>query len=151
MRDGSNVLRAITRIRMRDATNVLRTIQRIRMRDASNVLRVVYQYLSVSLSATTAYGVAHGLASSGPVTTATSITVTVSGGTAPFTYAWQFVSGDLAVVANTPAAATTSFGAALVPSGGSKEAVYQCKVTDTNGATITTDTVTAEVVWIDDR
>lgn len=67
----------------------------------------------------------------GPLTT-NSVTVTPSGGTAPYTYAWSFVSGDTVTI-NSPTSATTTFtgdpvGYSVLSS------VYRCTVTDNAAA-----------------
>lgn len=147
-RDAGNVLRTATRIRIRDAGNVLRTVQRIRIRDAGNVLRTVYQYLSTTLSSDTAYGSNSGAASVGSVTSA-SVTVTPAGGTTPYTYQWNRTSGDLAIKADTATAATTTFSASSVSD--SISATFTCKVTDANGAVVTSDPVMVQLNWFDTR
>lgn len=148
-RDGSNVLRTFSRIRVRDGGNVLRTIQRIRMRDATGVLRTVYQYLSVSLDAYTAFGYSTGSFSLGPTfgpVTSASVTATVAGGTGPLVYAWEYTSGDIDVTADSAAAASTTFSCANVDSSG-KLATYRLKVTDANGAIVYSDDVVVQLAW----
>jgi hypothetical protein len=113
-RDGSGVLRTAARIRMRDASNVLRNIQRIHMRDPSGVLRTVWQYFSVTLDYSTITGSNDGPAGNGTVTTA-SVTGTVVGGTAGFTYLWEYIDGDATIIPATPTAAATTFSATHVP------------------------------------
>lgn len=150
VRDASNTLRTLARIRIRDASNTLRQIQRIRIRDAGGTLRTVWQFFSLSLSATNAYGFAHGLASHGAVNSA-SVTVTVTGGVAPYTYLWQYVSGDVAITPNSPTAATTQFGSASVTDGISRFATYNCKVTDNVGNILFSNNVDIQLDWADDR
>lgn len=149
IRNASGTLRTVARIRMRDAGGVLRTIQRIRMRDTTGTLRTVFQYLSAVISATKSAS-ASGAFSSGVVTTATE-TVTVSGGTAPYTYAWTRVAGNLAIVATAPAAATTNFQATVTDSGSPYIAYFQVTVTDTNGAVVTSNMIEVQLTWIDTR
>lgn len=149
IRDAGGVLRTISRIRMRDATNTLRTIQRIRMRDAANVLRTVYQYLTVTLDNYTTWDSNSGAASSGGVTSIT-VTGTVAGGTAPFTYSWEYVSGDVAISPNTPAAVATTFGA-TVAEVSPVSAMFRLRVTDANGAVAVSDPVLVELAWFDTR
>ena len=76
-----------------------------------------------------------------PVTT-NSTTVTPTGGVAPYTYSWAYVSGDSATV-NSPTSATTTFsrnvfinnpGQSFIRSG-----VYRCTVTDSASQTATAD------------
>lgn len=70
---------------------------------------------------------------SGPVTTP-SVTVTPTGGTGPYTYAWTYDSGDSGFTANSAAAATTTFTGS-VASGADRVAVWKCTVTDSLAAT----------------
>ena len=70
---------------------------------------------------------------SGAVTT-NSVTVTPTGGTGPYTYAWAYVSGDAVFTATSPAAATTTFSGS-VAAGEDKTAVWSCTITDSLAAT----------------
>jgi len=75
--------------------------------------------------------------------TTASTTVTPSGGTAPYTYAWTFVSGDSFTITSA-SAATTTFSATLnedeFVSG-----IYRCTVTDSTGGTPLTATADVPV------
>lgn len=63
-----------------------------------------------------------------------SVTVTPSGGTAPYTYLWQRVSGATAVVANgSTTSATFSTQSTSQAAGTTAQAVWQCRVTDSQG------------------
>jgi hypothetical protein len=148
MRDAGGVLRTISRIRMRDAGNVLRTLSRVRMRDAAGTLRTVWQYFTATIPSTE-HAVASGLASSGTVTSS-SIAVTVTGGTAPYTYLWQYVSGSLAIAITTPTGSASTFSAIAVD-GVPEVAVFKSTVTDNNGTVIDTNTITVQLNWIDNR
>lgn len=70
--------------------------------------------------------------------TSSSTTVTPSGGTGPYTYSWSRISGDSAVSADSPTAATTTFSA-NVPREGFRTAVYRCTITDSLAATTFVD------------
>jgi len=70
--------------------------------------------------------------------TPSSVTVTASGGTGPYTYAWTHVSGDSAVGVSSPFAATTGFSA-NVGKNQTKAATKRCTVTDSLGATASVD------------
>jgi hypothetical protein len=72
--------------------------------------------------------------------TTSSVTVSVTNGRAPFTYAWSYVSGSGATV-NSPTSATTTFtrDAAGSPGGTQYVGVYRCTVTDATGRTATND------------
>jgi hypothetical protein len=148
MRDAGGVLRMITRIRMRDAGNVLRTLSRVRMRDAGGVLRTVWQYFSVAVDHTFVNGNSSGAAASGIVTTS-SVTGTVQGGTGPFTYLWEYVSGEALIVPSTPTAAATTFSATV--SDGVHDATYRLKVTDSLSNVVYSENVEAQLNWIDTR
>lgn len=70
--------------------------------------------------------------------TTNSVTATVSGGTAPYTYAWTRVSGDAGFNALTGSSASTRFRISL-DVGGEAFAVFRCTVTDARGRTGTVD------------
>ena len=72
------------------------------------------------------------------ITTA-STTVTASGGTSPYTYAWTRNSGSTAISANSASAATTTFTGSSLASGTTYSAVFRCTVTDNAAATKTVD------------
>jgi hypothetical protein len=111
------------------------------------VLRTVYQFFSVSLDTTNAYGNDNdgGVTPYGSVTS-NAVTVTVSGGTAPYTYAWEYVDGSIAVVPVAPTSASTTF-TATVGSEYPTIAIYRCKVTDANGEIIYTANVNIQLEW----
>jgi hypothetical protein len=67
----------------------------------------------------------------GPQTTS-SVTVTPSGGVAPYTYAWTKVSGDTVTI-DSPAAATTTF-TGTPPENSTLSGTYKCTVTDSTPA-----------------
>lgn len=69
-------------------------------------------------------------------------TVTASGGTAPYTYAWSKVSGDTLTVESSTAA-STRFGHSSATVG-TWTGVYRCTVTDAASNTATVD-VTATI------
>jgi Putative phage tail protein/SprB repeat len=79
-----------------------------------------------------------------PLTTA-STTVTPTGGTSPYTYAWARLSGSTSITANTASAASTTFTGASLASGTTYTAVFRCTVTDNVAATKTVD-VNVEII-----
>ena len=149
MRDAAGTLRTITQIRMRDESGVLRTIQRVRMRDAGNVLRTVFQAMTVTLSTLTEIEADSGAASNGLVTS-DSITSSVSGGTGPYTYEWQYVSGNPSITADTPTADNTTFSSPCF-AGIQKLAVFKLQVTDSDGVIGFSEELTVALEWHDTR
>lgn len=88
--------------------------------------------MSASVSPAAAAGLISGL---GDCTT-NSVTVTPSGGLAPFTYAWAKVSGEGAV--DRPSSATTAFTDNLALNE-STSGAFRCTVTDSAAQTATVD------------
>lgn len=143
IRDGGNVLRAISRIRIRDAGGVLRTVQRIRIRDAGNVLRTVYAALSASVSP----GSASGIAGTATVTTGT-VTASAVGGIGPFNYLWSFTSFSAFTSPSFTAgtSATCAFEQSGMLPGDNESAVAVCTITDT-ATGFAADTPAVPVFW----
>lgn len=73
------------------------------------------------------------LSSSTGTLTTTQVSVTPSGGTAPYTYAWAKVTGDTVSI-NAPTAATTDFSGTPA-SNETLAGEYRCTVTDNAAAT----------------
>lgn len=101
---------------------------------AGGVWRLCYTNLSASLSVPSVSGsaAAPGTATTGPCT------CNVTGGTAPYTYTWNLLTGQIG--ADFSAAATTTFSRG----GGTPQvftATYNCTVTDAGGSTATTVTL----------
>ncbi|MEW5251589.1 hypothetical protein [Microbulbifer discodermiae] len=71
--------------------------------------------------------------------TSDSVTTSVSGGEAPYTYTWQKVSGTTLTVNSQGSAATTFARSA---GGVNTTSVYRCKITDGSGASIYTGNIT---------
>lgn len=76
------------------------------------------------------------IASGAQTQTTDPTTVTPSGGTGPYTYAWARISGDAHISADAATSATTTFTATTHPSN-DFTAMFQCTVTDSQGATAT--------------
>jgi hypothetical protein len=83
----------------------------------------------------------------GPVTANTAnTTVTPSGGTSPYTYAWTYVSGDVDISVASATLATTHFHRVISAYDVAQvwSAVWRCTVTDASANTATVD-VTVDV------
>lgn len=143
MRDAGGTLRTITQLRMRDAGGTLRTISRVRMRDASNTLRIVYDPSGASsLTATPDFFHRNGTTFGTGTATTSVVTVTASGGTAPYTYAWSRLSYDhptTAPTATVPAGAATAFVQTNIGLTEEYTSEWRCTVTDSLAATATCD------------
>lgn len=63
------------------------------------------------------------------IDTPASITVTPTGGTGPYTYLWERISGAAAVGVSNPTGSVVTFSA-NVPKNQTREAVYRCTVFD---------------------
>lgn len=84
------------------------------------------------------HGTYRGTSTSPQNITTNSTLASVSGGTAPFTYAWtQYGSSPDTWTINSPSASTTSFTATSVPTGVSATASFKITVTDAAGVVAT--------------
>lgn len=96
-------------------------------------------YLRVTGGSTLVSGTGGRLGAGNVTATTTQATIgTVEGGTAPYTFAWEFVSGDSASV-NTSSSSTTTFSRTVAVTVGSsitRSGIYRCKVTDANGISV---------------
>lgn len=86
---------------------------------------------------------ANGTGPNGTVTT-NNVTATPAGGTAPYTYAWEYVSGDLGISATAAAAATTAFSA--TGTNVEKLGTWRCKVTDNLSAVAYSAPVSVDII-----
>lgn len=94
--------------------------------------------LSISISPSSLYDTRIG----GGSLTSSPATGTGAGGTAPYTYAWTYVSGNSYTI-DSPGLATTTFTTSLT-AGQLKSGVYRCTVTDSLSATASA-TITVEM------
>lgn len=91
---------------------------------------------------------AYGAAATNYATTVTTsaVTVTVTGGTAPYSFAWMRTDaalGDWSIVS--ASTASTAFRKGIVSPGDDEQAFFACTVTDANGNTETTIAISARV------
>lgn len=94
--------------------------------------------VSAALSASVNPGSASSSGGAASQTT-NSVTVTPSGGTSPYTYAWTWASGGASITTTSPTAATTTFSATGLTSGETRSGQARCTVTDNVSATATID------------
>lgn len=91
--------------------------------------------INVAVNAT-ARSVSTGGAQTISQSTTPTITATASGGGAPYSYIWEYVSGDASVVpTSAQAVVSTAFSTTTTnqPAGTTRSAVYRCWVEDANG------------------
>ena len=95
--------------------------------------------MGASFSATVSPTAAGGSrATAGSVTTNT-VTVTPSGGTSPYTYAWTWFSGGTGITITSPSAATTDFSGLVSSTTPIRSGTARCTVTDSASRTTTVD------------
>lgn len=140
VRDDTNTPRTISEIVVRDGDNVSRTISEIWVRDTTNTPRLVFSTASPLSAVASDYNV-FGYDSGTGTANSTATTITPSGGTAPYTYAWSLVSytAGVAPTPSAPSAATTLFIQTGIGPGDYYVAVFRCTVTDAALNTTTVD------------
>lgn len=139
-------IKAAAEVSIRDAAAALKVVGNVWLRDAANVLKLAYSStatgaFTVSASPLTAFGARTG--SGGLAITSEQVTVTITGGAAPYTYVWTLVSalsGTWTIQDST--SATARFTCAGVPVGDSYVAEFKCTVTDARGVSSDSATVT---------
>ena len=122
--------------------DALKALSRVAYYDGTNVVDLAT--FSPPMTAAASFDSATGSTSGDSTATTNSITVTPTGGTAPYTYAWTKTSGDGTVVS--PTKATTRFSQFL-ENNTAASGVFLCTVTDSLGATAS-DSVTANFISI---
>lgn len=109
-------------------------------RTASGVVSIgSVRALSATASPSDAYGATDAPGS--PNVSTNAVTVTASGGRAPYTYSWAKTDGDT-IAASAPSSATTAF-VGSVPRNDSRQATFECTVTDAAGHSATSNAVFA--------
>lgn len=95
--------------------------------------------VAAGLSASVSVGTISHVYSGSATATSESTTVTATGGTPGYTYAWTRVSGSTDISADFASAATTTFSVVSMADGATKSAIFRCTVTDSTAATYTID------------
>lgn len=133
LRDPDNVLRTVSSIQVRDSGNVLRTVSGGFLRDPSAASRPFAGVGGMTVTVTPDSAFGYGSSHAPIIITTTSVTASVEGGTAPFTYSWaaEFSSFD----AVSPTSATTIFRSDAVGPGDTATDNFVCTVTDAHGQT----------------
>ena len=88
---------------------------------------------SGALGALVTPGSASAITSTASATTG-SVTVTATGGTPGYTYAWTFTAGGTGITIDSPTSAATTFSAAGMTEGDSLSGTARCRVTDSAAA-----------------
>ena len=111
--------------------------------DLAQLFKGIGGVLSASVAPTSAGGSCNRSTVGNCTVTTTSVTVTPAGGTPPYSYAWELVSGSGAneTAFNNPVTAFTRAGAAQNPTN-TLIGAMRCKVTDNLGAIAYTANVT---------
>jgi hypothetical protein len=111
----------------------------------SGVWQQFYSAFSAAASPATVSGIGNVLGPGNATATTSATTATPTGGTGPYTYAVQYVSGDTATV-NSPTSATTTFTRSVFMNPGdpqvNRSGLYRFEVTDSLSAVVYTNNVT---------
>lgn len=136
IRDGTNAPRSIVSLQIRDGTNTPRDIQQLWARDSNNVSRLIYS-VAPPLSVVAAPGTVSGTTAGTGTATTNAATATPTGGTPPYSYAWQRLSSDGPVnpTAVSPTSATSTFRQTSIGIGESFSGTFRCQVTDSTPGT----------------
>lgn len=151
IRDGANTPRTITEIQMRDGANTPRDLVELWVRDSNNVPRLIWS-IAPPMSATATPAPVFGSTLGTGVATTDPTTATPTGGTPPYSYAWQLVSYDAGVppTADSSNSATTTFTQTGIVVGDGLSATFRCLVTDsTPGTPLSAYTNNVGAFWID--
>jgi uncharacterized protein YukE len=138
-------LKSTSILKVRDASNTLQNVQQGWRRDASGI-KEFFGKLTVEVSPPGVSGSVNR--SSAASATTRNATANVSGGVAPFTYAWARTDGGAhSWTINSPASAITSFSTPVSPNS-DQVATFACTVTDATGTSATSANVSADC-WND--
>lgn len=125
-------------------------VQTVKRRSGSSWVTVWTAYTAPTASVPSSVsGASSGTSSSGSVSA--SATCSVSNGQAPYTYAWQHVSGTTFTVSN-GSSATATFSSTIGASPGvttTQSGVYRCKVTDAKGTVVYSNNCTVKLSYTD--
>lgn len=145
LKDSAGTLRTVGRVRVVDSNGVLRNISRIRVMDDTGTLRTVFTSLSVSSNTANIYitGTRNTLISG-------TVSLTVSGGTTPYTYSWASTidSGAGSISFTNASGASTQVRASGLANGDSLVGSVTCTVTDA-GAIVQMITIPFEFNYFD--
>ena len=143
VRDTSGVLKTLGFKGCRGPDGTFKTFAQVKVRDAGSVLCTLTGSgsLTVSLSPSIVSGSAYGLGS--PRILTSLATIAVTGGTAPYTVIWEFVEDSWEE--QTPNALATKLRSPPTPPASSEITSLYAIVTDANGLTGSTNSITATV------
>lgn len=118
---------------------VMRPLRFIKVMDGGS-LRTVATFVA-PLSASTSDTSGFGNGTEGATVITSTASAVVSGGLAPFTYAWALLTngGGTASTATAPASATTAFSKSGMPGEAFYQDTWRVTVTDSLGSTATAD------------
>lgn len=103
--------------------------------------------LAASISSTVWNWTKYG---SNPAHSSAAVLVTASGGQSPYSYAWQYVSGDTVITTGAPTSSSTTWTRSMTTYS-TYSAVWRCKVTDNLGAVVYGGNVTVTFNWQDNQ
>lgn len=142
---GATTISEIGTIMVRDAGNVLREIGEGFIRDGDSLETFFSPGGAMTLDyPPEAYGA--GASNSEIGVTTTAITVTVTGGRAPYTYLWALTGGpDPSWIITAPNAKTTAFRRFEMAPGDNFNTTVTCTVTDASGQSLETGPIAVTV------
>jgi len=131
--------KTIVEVEARDAGNVSRVIKEGWIRTTDGLKQLFGEFIvSLSRSSLTAHT---NSAMTVPVTSLP-VTCNVTGGSAPYSYAWSKTSGAAGWSIDSPSAASTTFTSPALGPGDEEVATFICTVTDAAGHVLASSAVT---------